>query len=82
MKICKNWTLQVRGELTMVSFQSHKDGKRNSIFDTKETVNLGNLHYNAKLIAETLARLMYGFNESEVLITHVSIFGFSFEFWA
>lgn len=55
------------------NLQSHKDWRRSTIFDTLESADINNLYYNARIIAEALARLMYGFSESNVLITHVRI---------
>ncbi|XKL64460.1 hypothetical protein PGB90_004546 [Kerria lacca] len=55
---------------TLSSLQSHKDYRRTSLFDTKEEIDFNNLYHNAKIIAETLARLMYGFSDSKVLTTH------------
>ncbi|KAK7604764.1 hypothetical protein V9T40_005950 [Parthenolecanium corni] len=55
---------------TLSSLTSHKDSRRNTIFDTKDTVNLNNLHHNTKLVAETLARLIYEFSDSNVLPAH------------
>lgn len=55
---------------TLSSLSSHKDWRRNTFFDNIETTDINNLYFNARIIAETLARLMYGFSESNVLITH------------
>ena len=42
-------------------------------------MNLDYLHHNTKLVAETLARLIYEFSDSNVLPAHVSILIGNFE---
>lgn len=54
--------------------QNHKDWRKHTIFDSLDTINYQNLYSNAKIIAEALARLMYGFSESDILTMHVRIF--------
>lgn len=55
---------------TLSSLQNHKDQRRNSLFDNVESFDFNNIHTNTKIIAESLARLVYNISESNVLVTH------------
>lgn len=56
--------------ITLSAFQSHKDLRRTTIFDRRDTLDLNTLTTNAKVIAQAIARLIYNNSKIDVLSDH------------
>lgn len=52
---------------TLSTVKNYRDNSRNSILDVKSTVNIDRLEYNARIIAEAIARHVYNISSEAIL---------------
>lgn len=57
---------------TMSSLKSHKDSRRGTILDTKDSVDLGVLHRHTRILVEALVRQIYEEGAEDILTSLVS----------